>query len=104
MRRNKLIILRIKRPKQGFFIFLFAEKTRCIMRERVLHCWDTVSKNCGRGLEWSSSAILADGVRIVAAFSFYFREKNNYYYERKQWMDAGGNPAVRHEGVAARDT
>lgn len=22
------------------------------------------------------------------------------YYERKQWIDAGGNPAVRHEGVA----
>lgn len=30
------------------------------------------------------------------------REIYKLYYE-KQWIDAGGNPAVRHEGVAARN-
>ena len=29
--------------------------------------------------------------------SFYFREKYNLYYERKRWIDVGGNPIVRCE-------
>lgn len=34
-------------------------------------------------------------------FSFLSRENYKHYYE-KRWIDAGGNPAVRHAGVAAR--
>lgn len=32
-------------------------------------------------------------------FFFLSRENYKHYYE-KRWIDAGGNPAVRHEGGA----
>ena len=31
--------------------------------------------------------------------SSFFRENYKLYYERKKWIHAGGNPAVRREGV-----
>lgn len=36
------------------------------------------------------------------AFPFSFRE-NYKCFNEKQWIDAGENPVVRHEGVAARN-
>lgn len=38
-------------------------------------------------------------VEVSNGFYFYFREKYKAYYERKKWINAGGNPAVRREGV-----
>lgn len=36
----------------------------------------------------------------MSSLLFSIRVINTSYYEEKQWIDAGGNPAVRHEGGA----
>ena len=33
----------------------------------------------------------------METWSLLFREIYRVYYERKQWINAGGNPVVRHE-------
>ena len=39
---------------------------------------------------------------IAHRASFFFFRKNYKYYYEEQWIDVGGNPIVRHAGVAAR--
>ena len=36
-------------------------------------------------------------------FPFFFAKFTRAIMRERQWIDAGGNPAVRHEGVAASD-
>lgn len=65
---------------------LYEEKEFCLISVR--------SKNCGRGQAWSSSAQLALGARIVAAFSFRRFCKSLYGGER---IYVGENPIASYE-------
>lgn len=69
-----------------------------LFREKFKPFYERITSSIGRATpKWCRLRVR------VPCCPFYIFAKFTRCIMRIEWIDAGGNPAVRHEGVAARD-